>query len=203
MSFLVEEDDTMSTLEEVVAFIDSWDTTSTSPGDVTSSESENDGSPFGHHDVEAVLVDSLDGVLEKASFLSKKEPQPEKPMKKKRKKAPGASTRLQRRKKAEILALRVQSQELERRVQQLKATRATAALGPPSQQGLTHVAASSWFGVAGAQFLERQKSEMMNRKLRAALMDHMKMSTAVHAVFQSQASLRVSTCWRSSPKLIY
>ncbi|KAF4134810.1 hypothetical protein GN958_ATG16066 [Phytophthora infestans] len=171
MSVLIE--DAMPTVGEVVAFIDSWDTESASPGDVTSSESEN----------ENMLLDSLDGVLTKASFLPKKQPQPnDKLMKKKRKKTPGASTRLQRRKKAEILALRAQSEHLEGRLGQLmhKVDRSDALL---SQCG------SFWAAVAATQFHERLQAEVVNQRLRTILTEQMKCNKALREVFRAHNTI--------------
>ncbi|KAI9990918.1 hypothetical protein PInf_018535 [Phytophthora infestans] len=162
MSVLIE--DAMPTVGEVVAFIDSWDTESASPGDVTSSESEN----------ENMLLDSLDGVLTKASFLPKKQPQPnDKLMKKKRKKTPGASTRLQRRKKAEILALRAQSEHLEGRLGQLmhKVDRSDALLSQSTQ------------------FHERLQAEVVNQRLRTILTEQMKCNKALREVFRAHNTM--------------
>ncbi|KAE9311486.1 hypothetical protein PR003_g19999 [Phytophthora rubi] len=73
MSFLVGEVDTISTLEELVTFIDAWDVdNSNSVGDVTSSESENDSSPYSKDDVESVLLDSLNDVLEEQVFCQRR-----------------------------------------------------------------------------------------------------------------------------------
>ncbi|KAL3670957.1 hypothetical protein V7S43_004142 [Phytophthora oleae] len=180
MSFLIGGEDSM-TLEEVVAFIDSWDTGSTSPGDVT----DNDSSPFSNEDVESVLLDSLDSVLEDASFLPKKELEPKKPAKKKRKKAPGASTRLQRRKRAEILSLKAQSEQLEGRLNRLK-RRSNVSL---MQSGGSNSSWISWSTVAAAQYNQRLQSEMANQKLRDVLVEQMKMNNALRDAFQVQASL--------------
>ncbi|GMF45400.1 unnamed protein product [Phytophthora fragariaefolia] len=74
MSFLVGEGNIVSSLEELVSFIDAWGTENHSAiGDVTTSESENDSSPYSNEDVESVLLDSLDDVLEGASFLPEKQ----------------------------------------------------------------------------------------------------------------------------------
>eukprot|EP00644_Phytophthora_capsici_P016874 jgi/Phyca11/574044/estExt2_Genewise1.C_PHYCAscaffold_590020 len=180
MSFLIRDEDPM-TLEEIVAIIDSWDTGSTSPGDAT----DNDSSPFSNEEVESVLLDSLDSVLEGASFLPKKEPETKKPAKKKRKKAPGASTRLQRRKRAEILSLKAQSEQLEGRLGQLK-HRSDKSL---TQSGGSNLSWISWSTVAATQYKLRLQSEMTNQKLRVALMEQMKMNYALRDAFQVQASL--------------
>ncbi|KAG2790094.1 hypothetical protein PC129_g11938 [Phytophthora cactorum] len=191
MSLLVEEENaTMPTLEEVVAFIDSWDTGSTSPDAVTTSESENDSSPFSKEDVESMLLDSFDGVLEDASFLPKKEPKlnDKKPIKKKRKKTPGASTRLQQRKKAEILALRALSEQLEGRLEQLKRGDDGCE---PTRMPLTQSEATrpSWAAIAATQLQERLQSGVINQRLRAVLTEQMKVSKALREVFRDQASL--------------
>ncbi|KAG7378011.1 hypothetical protein PHYPSEUDO_010695 [Phytophthora pseudosyringae] len=195
MSFLVGVGD-LSTLEGVVAFIDSWDAGSTSPGDVTTSESENDSSPFSNEDVESVLLDSLDDMLEDASFPPKKEPESmeKKPTKKKRKKTPGASTRLQRRKKAEILALRALSEQLGGRLEQLKRTHAgpgpsSVSLSLLGERDTTSMSKSTWSEIAATQFQERFKSEVTNQRLRAVLMEQMKVNEALREAFQIQASV--------------
>ncbi|KAG3172364.1 hypothetical protein PC128_g18534 [Phytophthora cactorum] len=203
MSLLVEEENaTMPTLEEVVAFIDSWDTGSTSPDAVTTSESENDSSPFSKEDVESMLLDSFDGVLEDASFLPKKEPKlnDKKPIKKKRKKTPGASTRLQQRKKAEILALRALSEQLEGRLEQLKRGDDGCE---PTRMPLTQSEATrpSWAAIAATQLQERLQSGVINQRLRAVLTEQMKVSKALREVFRDQASLGnlnaifIEGCW--------
>ncbi|KAF1785398.1 hypothetical protein GQ600_23873 [Phytophthora cactorum] len=150
----------------------------TSPDAVTTSESENDSSPFSKEDVESMLLDSFDGVLEDASFLPKKEPKlnDKKPIKKKRKKTPGASTRLQQRKKAEILALRALSEQLEGRLEQLKR------------------------GDDGSP--RRLQSGVINQRLRAVLTEQMKVSKALREVFRDQASLGVSASFGCSNSMI-
>ncbi|KAE8878948.1 hypothetical protein PF005_g20274 [Phytophthora fragariae] len=187
MSFLVGEVDTISTLEELVTFIDAWDVdNSNSVGDVTSSESENDSSPYSKDVVESVLLDSLNDVLEGASFLPEKKPETQKPTKRKRTKSPGASTRLQRRKRAEILALRAQSHQLQGHLEQLQRIRtgpATSANIPP-QRG---VVPASWSTIAATEYQERLKSEMTNQKLRAIMLEQMKVNKAL--LFQTQVSL--------------
>ncbi|KUF84420.1 hypothetical protein AM587_10008309 [Phytophthora nicotianae] len=179
MSFSAKEEAAMPSLEEVVAFIDSWDSGNTSPGDVTTSESETDRSPFSKEDVDSVLLDSLDGVLQDASFLPKEtlERNSKKPMKKKRKKTPGASTRLQRRKRAEILALSALSEQLEGRLEQLRRDQDEF---DPSSMLLTQ---------AAIQFQERLQSEVINQRLRAVLTEQMKINKALCDVFRAQTSL--------------
>ncbi|ETL88003.1 hypothetical protein, variant [Phytophthora nicotianae] len=187
MSFSAKEEAAMPSLEEVVAFIDSWDSGNTSPGDVTTSESETDRSPFSKEDVDSVLLDSLDGVLQDASFLPKEtlERNSKKPMKKKRKKTPGASTRLQRRKRAEILALRALSEQLEGRLEQLRRDQDEF---DPSSMLLTQ-GGSSWSAIAAIQFQERLQSEVINQRLRAVLTEQMKINKALCDVFRAQTSL--------------
>ncbi|KAL4145192.1 hypothetical protein PRNP1_012865 [Phytophthora ramorum] len=173
MSLLVEREEDLATLEQVVAFIDSCDTNVSSIVDATTSESGNDDSPYSIEDVESVLLDSLDGVLEEATFLPKKESEPDTSTRRKRKKLPGASTKLQRRKKAEILGLRAQTQELEGKLEQLKRFNGS----------------SSWLTIATTQYEERLKSEMVNQQLRAVLTEYMKTNRAFQEVFQKQTSL--------------
>ncbi|GMF16599.1 unnamed protein product [Phytophthora lilii] len=193
MSFLVEQEDNTATLDEVVAFIDSWDAGNASPGDATTSESESDSSPFGNEDIQFVLLDSLGGVLEEASFLSPKEKKPlTKPTAKKRKKA---STRLQRRKKAEILSLRAQSEQLEGKLKQLKRIYAgpTNAAGSHVLDGMIKLSSTSWSAIAATQYQERLQSEKTNQQLRLALMQQMKVNKALREAFQMHSSLDVST----------
>ncbi|KAG6572628.1 uncharacterized protein IUM83_17638 [Phytophthora cinnamomi] len=196
MSFLVGEADTISTLEELVTFIDAWDDgNSNGTGDVTTSESENDSSPYSNEDMESVLLDSLDGVLEEASFLPEKQLEAPKPMKRKRKKAPGASTQLQRRKKAEILALRAQSHQLERELERLQRNHAGPTTLPclvsvPLENGENSLVPTSWSTIASTEYHERLKSEQLNQKLRAVLLEQMKMNTALRDDFPAQISLR-------------
>ncbi|ETP39175.1 hypothetical protein, variant [Phytophthora nicotianae P10297] len=187
MSFSAKEEAAMPSLEEVVAFIDSWDSGNTSPGDVTTSESETDRSPFSKEDVDSVLLDSLDGVLQDASFLPKEtlERNSKKPMKKKRKKTPGASTRLQRRKRAEILALSALSEQLEGRLEQLRRDQDEF---DPSSMLLTQ-GGSSWSAIAAIQFQERLQSEVINQRLCAVLTEQMKINKALCDVFRAQTSL--------------
>ncbi|ETK81328.1 hypothetical protein F441_13419 [Phytophthora nicotianae CJ01A1] len=187
MSFSAKEEAAMPSLEEVVAFIDSWDSGNTSPGDVTTSESETDRSPFSKEDVDSVLLDSLDGVLQDASFLPKEtlERNSKKPMKKKRKKTPGASTRLQRRKRAEILALSALSEQLEGRLEQLRRDQDEF---DPSSMLLTQ-GGSSWSAIAAIQFQERLQSEVINQRLRAVLTEQMKINKALCDVFRAQTFL--------------
>ncbi|KAL4165588.1 hypothetical protein KRP22_014298 [Phytophthora ramorum] len=110
------------------------------------------------------------------TMLSKnlqKESEPDKSTRRKRKKLPGASTKLQRRKKAEILGLRAQTQELEGKLEQLKRFNGS----------------SSWLTIATTQYEERLKSEMANQQLRAVLTEYMKTNRAFQEVFQKQTSL--------------
>ncbi|RLN49703.1 hypothetical protein BBJ28_00005025 [Nothophytophthora sp. Chile5] len=180
MSFLAEEE-SMATLEEVVAFIDGFDGDDISISDVTTSGSESGGSPFAYDDVKIELLDVPNVTLDRASLLPREEAEkPQPPAKPKKRRAPGSSTRLQRRKKAEILALREEAQDLEAELRQMKR--------------MGESAKSRWFATASAQYQERLRSEKTNRKLRAIYADQAAVSESFRQLLQKQPVLYVRTC---------
>ncbi|RLN47540.1 hypothetical protein BBJ28_00002931 [Nothophytophthora sp. Chile5] len=195
MSFLAEEE-AMATLEEVVAFIDGFD-----GDDVTTSGSESGGSPFAYDDVKIELLDVPNVALDRASLLPREEAgKQDPPAKAKKRRAPGSSTRLQRRKKAEILALREETQELEAELQQLKRMGGERSSGNAVNQVQIHAKNASlrtgstksrWFATASAQYQERLLSEKTNRKLRAIFADQAAVSESFRQLLQKQPVLYV------------
>lgn len=166
------EDD--PTLEEIVNFIESCDQISYT----TTSDSEDGGSPMRLSAIPLASPDPQDGVGRDAPKSAR--PTTKTPGRKARKKAPGASTRLQRRKKAEILALREQSQSLERQVEVIKHSIKEA---PAQSSG---GAMQTWFEIAALQYQQRLKSEMVNQNLRSLLADQLLRKESLRALFEKR-----------------
>ncbi|KAG7382573.1 hypothetical protein PHYBOEH_010411 [Phytophthora boehmeriae] len=173
MSFLGENKSIIPSLEEIVATIDAHDDGENN-GNIIDSKSEDIGSPFGIEDMESILLDSFDDELKDEKLTVAKNSEPVIFKQKKKKRTPGSSTRLQRRKKAEILALREQASELEARLTSLQ--QVTGKVGESSMlevQYQRNDGALAWQSRAGEEYQKRLQSETTNRKLRKILVDNL------------------------------
>ncbi|KAG2791122.1 hypothetical protein PC116_g21091 [Phytophthora cactorum] len=173
----------MATLEETLAFLDffDWDnncfsSTTSSIATGSSSTSVSSASDVKHdapHDGSAWAIHST-------TKLSHGDPATKQRSKKaqgksKRKRCTlSSSTRLQQRKKAELLYLRKRVQEMEEYVEQLKAC-------PMNTRLMEHVK---------AQYHARLQSEEVNRTLRAILANQVHVSGSLREILQKQASIQ-------------
>ncbi|RLN47536.1 hypothetical protein BBJ28_00002939 [Nothophytophthora sp. Chile5] len=219
MSFFVNDDDNLATLDEALAFIDSCnagdDTLSLEDG--TTDDSDIGAFPFDNF---VQLFGAPDLVTEGATLClpaselqyGRKESKPQ-PMKKPRvRSAASSSTVLQRRKKAEIVSLREQAVELEGLLSQLqraskrglsldaadtKLEEETPAAG--SVFALTESTATpqkykcrrtQWRELAAREYRERQQAEKTNRRLKAILANQLKTSESLRGVLHKRSLLR-------------
>lgn len=116
--------------------------------------------------------------------------------KKKKKRSPASSsTALQRRKRAEIAALRELAVELEAQVADLKrlhpGDKLRVVSGAKRKPGATR---SLWRELAVLQSRERQRAEMVNRKLKTILSNHQQVNDALRALVHKRSVLEVSKC---------
>lgn len=126
------------------------------------------------------------------------------PQKSKRKRNPAnSSTQLQRRKRAEIEALRGQVTELQAYLARLKnreADSTPSSIAGHSVLALTPMAAtekrsgslpSLWHELALMQYRARQRSELTNRKLKSILATQQQTNNAIRALLNKPALLQV------------
>lgn len=179
MSFF--EDDAPGTVEAALAFIDELeDSASTrSPGVSDSTDAANSTS-----DADAV------------ARPSGRQHAPAKPTSAGRKRVRrGYTTQLQRRKKAEVVELREQVDELEDQLSHLQHTRRRLASSvharSPAEAGHSSSLSTGdavsqdqeeWRGTATFEFLERRRSEITNKKLRAAVAEQRALNESLLAV---------------------
>ncbi|KAG3243790.1 hypothetical protein PI124_g11395 [Phytophthora idaei] len=183
MECLTAEQVGMATLEETLAFLDffDWDnngfsSTTSSIATGSSSTSVSSASDVKH--------DAPHGGSARAIHSTTKLSHGDPATKQRSKKAQGkskrkrctlsSSTRLQQRKKAELLYLRKRVQEMEEYVEQLKACLMNTRL-------MEHVK---------AQYHARLQSEEVNRTLRAILADQVQVSGSLREILQKQASIQ-------------
>ncbi|KAL3673019.1 hypothetical protein V7S43_002316 [Phytophthora oleae] len=161
-----------SSLLDVFAFIETFD--SDSELTVNTTSSEDDSSPPG----QLSLTESDD--IQSTSIDSARKTATRK--KKRKARQPGQvaqSTRFQREKRDLILALRQQVIELTAKVKLLQRTRqpinSQAVQGPQKPKGLSSV----WEDLAILQYQERQRSEQTNRDLKAMLARQRKLEQSI------------------------
>lgn len=106
------------------------------------------------------------------------------------------STLQQRRQKQEILTLRDQVLELEAYVAYLKRVQAThamaAGLSPSGDSSSFKTGNSIWQQLAILEARERQRSELLNRKLKSILSKQQKMNSAIRAIVGKRSIHQVS-----------
>jgi hypothetical protein len=126
---------------------------------------------------------------------------------------PSASTQQQRRRKQEIQSLREQASELEAHLGQLKRRHTRRLGGPSTDAGETmetraafidpqlpgqmvkkQKTSSVWMDLATIQFRERQRAELLNRKLKSIWTNQSKLNDAIQQILQKRSTFAVSCC---------
>ncbi|ETI41278.1 hypothetical protein F443_13482 [Phytophthora nicotianae P1569] len=168
MSFLLDEEEKMATLEELFAFIDCSDgLAQPTENGACACITETSESP--------IVVDEEKSIpaLHTDMSVQKKTPR-------RRRKRIGwsSSTGLQRRKRAQLQFLRQHAQNLETYLQQLK-----TCLKPPFVCP-TMATRSQWKELATAEFSERLRSEEVNRSLKTIMNSQLEMNKTLKSVFE-------------------
>jgi hypothetical protein len=170
-----EDCDELVTLEEALAFIDSIDLDDVVDDTSLASsciDSDNSLFPASASDVAAIQHHASKTKKRKRSNLS-------------------SSTRLQQRKKAEVLFLRRRAQELQEYLDQLKSRRARFS-SPGETNALSDgCLASSWARTAKTFQQARLRSEDLNRRLKALMATQLRVNHFLRESLQLQVSLQV------------
>ncbi|KAG6942832.1 hypothetical protein JG688_00017898 [Phytophthora aleatoria] len=165
MSFLLEEEEKMATLEELFAFIDCLD---------GSAETVENGDPMCSAETsESPLIldeEKLTPVMQTDMNVHKMIPS-------RRRKRIGwsSSTGLQRRKRAELQFLRQHVVDMETYLQQLKA---------PTFASSTMATRWQWKELAATEFAERLRSEEVNRALKKIMNNQLEIHEALRGVLE-------------------
>jgi hypothetical protein len=171
MSLLFPEDDDI--LEEMFALIDSSDVGSDKDSDASVTRKPAPTAPLRNAKTTATA-------------------NPAKPKKKRIRRPETSSTAFQRRKKAEILALREEAQVLESRLKHLKEdTDRTWEKCSPGVE-LENESESSWAQEAVKQYRLRTEAEELNRTLKGLWANQFHMNKSIRAVLQRRSALYVS-----------
>ncbi|GMF16601.1 unnamed protein product [Phytophthora lilii] len=166
MSFLVRDTDERATLEATLAFLDAWD--------VPGTDSSGADSP----------VDAP------ARCQTPQQKQQATRRKKPRRKYPNSSsTALQRRKKAEILALRTQVELLELQLEQLQKVPAGASATYLLQLEHVGVQPTTWAQQAVVEYRGRLEAEQTNHKLKSIMANQVKVNEALRTLLQKTSVL--------------
>lgn len=200
MSFLAVLDEEMLTLEAALEFIESCGDDADLSSDSLSDSSGKKSPP--------AAASSDDDDRKKAAAGRTKKPSVVVPAATRK---PSASTQQQRRRKQEIQSLREQAGELEAHLAQLK-RRHTRRLGGPSADAGEIVGAraafvgpqppgpmvkkqktsSVWMDLATIQFRERQRAELLNRKLKSIWTNQSKLNDSIQQILQKRSTFAVS-----------
>ncbi|RLN47542.1 hypothetical protein BBJ28_00002937 [Nothophytophthora sp. Chile5] len=209
MDILVAEDDSLVTLEEALAFIDHCGDVDASLIDGLTDTSVGCDSPLDLLDdwTKPTVIRPSEKRVAPAQPLEALKQQEEQPKKKRRARSgASSSTRLQQRKKAELIALREEAQELEAHVKQLKRSNylpADVVLemdadvtvagdgsgGSLIVKGANQQQQGKWYYIAREQYRERYRAEKMNRKLKAILESQTKVNSSLDVVLQKRSAL--------------
>ncbi|GMF45398.1 unnamed protein product [Phytophthora fragariaefolia] len=167
MSFLLDEEESLATLEELLAFIECPGQCSTSDGEEDGARGGNEGGSSPVSVGEFYLPGSADPSTEKKATI-------------RRRKRTGwsSSTGLQRRKRAELQFLRQHVLDLEAYLQQLKLPPATEVGGAGAE------AACPWQELARAELLKRVQAEEINRLLKIIMNNQLQIHDALKSVFE-------------------
>ncbi|GMF66673.1 unnamed protein product [Phytophthora fragariaefolia] len=170
MSLFTTAKDDVMTVEEAIAFIDSFD-------EILGGESDS-------------VNDATSPTSSSASDSGAVHPAVEapKPKRKRRKNPPGYTTRMQQKKKAELQDLREQVRDLEQSLELLK--RAT----PPNWVAMkrtieldTAAMRSKWRKLAATEYNERRRSEQTNRRLKVILVHQVQMDKNLRQVLKKRS----------------
>ncbi|KAG7378009.1 hypothetical protein PHYPSEUDO_010693 [Phytophthora pseudosyringae] len=175
-SILVTDADESATLQATLAFLDAWEAPATSPSSV--------GPPSGSPQAPArCLTPQQKQQRDQRSA-------PPKRQKPRRKYPNSSSTVLQRRKKAEILALRTQAEQLELQLAQLQSVPgARNPLEAVEDALVPGMRPMSWAEQAAAQYRARLHAENTNAKLRDVMVHQVEVSGALRTLLQKTAAL--------------
>ncbi|ETI32274.1 hypothetical protein F442_20669 [Phytophthora nicotianae P10297] len=165
MSLFIEDRDSEATLEEALAIIDSFDLEDA----ITS---DNSDSPH-------LEVSEEDNA--RSHTATKK-------MKKRKRSNLSSSTRLQQRKKAELLYLRRHVQEMEEYIEQLR-TQCLQDI-PRMKSECVKDGRASWMELASLSYQARLQSEETNRGLKAIMATQAQVSESLRGIIQMQVSFQ-------------
>jgi hypothetical protein len=180
MSLLVTDADECATLEATLAFLDAWEAPSTDSGST--------GSPSSTPTLAAVTPARCLTPQQKQQQIDHHSVKT-KPKKPRRKYPNSSSTVLQRRKKAEILALRAQVEQLELQLQQLKKVPGAALVVAEDALAAVSSGSTTWAEQAAAQYRGRLRAEKTNAKLKSVMANQVKASEALRSLLQKTAAL--------------
>lgn len=105
-----------------------------------------------------------------------------------------SSTELQRRKRAEIKALREQVEELEAHAAKLKYQRPDHAQIMTGAKRKSEAATSKWQEMAMVQSRERQRSELTNRRLKTIFSNQQQLQSGLRKLLNKRMALQVRAC---------
>ncbi|KUF82453.1 hypothetical protein AM588_10002822 [Phytophthora nicotianae] len=206
MNFLAEEDHT-ATLDEALAFIDSYELAQ------SSDSSFDSGDRNFHPIVDKLLTQSQQ--LPGADLTGETTPENPKPTtkrintksstKKRQRGAHSSSTALQRRKRAELHSLRGQVNVLQDLLVEMKYASASCSAEsshsgqepteerrPTAMNTKPRTGQEEWYNHAVQQYRERLKVEVTNRRLKSLVEKHMKINESLCEVLQEGSLQRVS-----------
>ncbi|GMF65985.1 unnamed protein product [Phytophthora lilii] len=180
MSYLIGDEESLVTLQETLAFIDSFELEDSLIQSSTRGDDET----------------SRKNSLSAARALIGK---PSKQKNKKRKRGNlSSSTRLQQRKRAELLYLRRRAQELEEYMEKLRAARHRCprprAVSSEANTQLDAIATHTqlkWMEAAEAQYQARLRSEEANQNLKTIVAYQIQVSKSLRDILLQQVSSQV------------
>jgi hypothetical protein len=170
MSLMESKTDDIVTVEEAIAFIDSFDSILGDESEAKSGVSSPTSSST-----------SASGVVVEAKAA---------PKRKRKSNPPGYTTRVQQRKKAELQGLRNQVQELQQHVDQLERVRPNTAATQRPVDPKTALQRAKWEQLVATEFTERRRSEETNRKLKAILAHQVEVDKNLRRVLQKRSLLQ-------------
>ncbi|KAE8961233.1 hypothetical protein PR001_g30108 [Phytophthora rubi] len=171
MSFSETEKDDDMTVEEAIAFIDSFDGIlgdDSGSGNGTSSPSSS--------------ASSESGIVYSVAKTG--------PKRKKKGNPPGYTTRMQQKKKAELLELREEVRELEQVLGQVKRSKTSWKTSKRQVEPDAAEVRSKWEQLAAAEYDERRRSELKNRRLKAILAHQAEVDQNLQRVLQRRSLLQ-------------
>ncbi|KAE9293626.1 hypothetical protein PR003_g24461 [Phytophthora rubi] len=171
MSFSETEKDDDMTVEEAIAFIDSFDGIlgdDSGSGNGTSSPSSS--------------ASSESGIVYSVAKTG--------PKRKKKGNPPGYTTRMQQKKKAELLELREEVRELEQVLGQVKRSKTSWKTSKRRVEPDAAEVRSKWEQLAAAEYDERRRSELKNRRLKAILAHQAEVDQNLQRVLQRRSLLQ-------------
>ncbi|KAG6572582.1 uncharacterized protein IUM83_17629 [Phytophthora cinnamomi] len=168
MSFAQTAKDDVMTVEEAIAFIDSFD-------EIIGDDSDSASSPNSSVSSDSGMVYPI---ADKAAAG---------PKRKRKGNPPGYTTRMQQKKKAELLDLREEVRELEQVLDQVKKSKPnrTTTIGPKSAE-----IQSKWQQLAAAEHDHRRRSEQTNRRFKTILAHQAEVDKNLRRILQKRSLLQ-------------